>query len=289
VGNIFDRKQWEESNMLVTLKEICEPYLASGKSVGAFNVTTYADAQPVIDAAQARNAPVIVQVGAMATAYMDTGLWGKLLAEMARRASVPVCTHLDHAKNLDLIQQAIDAGFSSVMIDGSHLPYEDNVAITKETVRRALATGVSVEGEIGSVAYSGNDTIKGELSDPDTTARFVKDTGINAVAIAVGTLHRMERQGSRLDFDRISAIEAKVKIPLVIHGSSGLLDEEYYRMRETRVCKVNIGTALRMAFDEGLRKALANNPKNYVTTDILGIPMKSVYDAVTCKLELLGF
>lgn len=275
--------------MLVTLKEILDPYINKNAAVGAFNVTTYGDAQPVIDAAVKRNAPVIVQVGAMGTNYMDTGLWGILLCEMARRAPVPVCVHLDHAREVDYVQSAIDAGFSSVMIDGSQLPYEENVAITKEVVKRAQAKGVSVEGEIGSVAYSGTDAFKAELSDPDTTARFVKDTGVDAVAVAVGTLHRMERQGSHLDIPLLLAIQEKVDIPLVIHGSSGLLDEEFRRMCETHVCKVNVGTALRMAFNTGLRTALADNPDNYVITEVIGGAMKAVEDKVDEKLELLGF
>lgn len=275
--------------MLVTLKEILNPYIHKNAAVGAFNVTTYGDAQPVIDAAVKRNAPVIVQVGAMGTNYMDAGLWGKLLCEMARRASVPVCVHLDHARDVDYIQSAIDAGFSSVMIDGSQLPYEENVAITKEVVRRASMKGVSVEGEIGSVAYSGTDAFKAELSDPDTTARFVKDTGVDAVAVAAGTLHRMEKQGSHLDIPLLEAIQAKVDIPLVIHGSSGLLDEEFKAMCATHVCKVNIGTVLRMAFNEGLRKALADNPHNYVITELMSLPMQMVQAKVEEKLALLGF
>lgn len=275
--------------MLVTLKEILDPYINKNAAVGAFNATTYADAQPVIDAAVARNAPVIVQVGAMGTGYMDTGLWGKLLGEMARRASVPVCVHLDHARDVEYIQSAIDAGFSSVMIDGSQLPYDENVAVTKEVVRRASQKGVSVEGEIGSVAYKGTDAFKAELSDPDTTARFVADTGVDAVAVAVGTLHRMEKQGSHLDIPLLRAIQEKVSVPLVIHGSSGLLDEEFKAMCATHVCKVNIGTVLRMAFDKGLRRALADAPDNYVTTELLPVPMQYVRDKVDEKLALLGF
>lgn len=275
--------------MLVTLKEILPYYLNKKSAIGAFNVTTYADAQPVIVAAEKRNAPVIVQVGSMATNYMDINLWGKLLTEMAHKASVPVCIHLDHARSIEHIQYAIDAGFSSVMIDGSQLPYAENVALTKEVVYRASLKGISVEGEIGSVAYSGTDEFRSELSDPIITAQFVEDTGIDAVAVSVGTLHRMETQGSHINIPLLKSIEEKVNIPLVIHGSSGLLDEEFKAMCATHVCKVNIGTVLRMEFDRGLRQVLADNQTNYVTTELLPVAMSYVEKKVSEKLTLLGF
>lgn len=275
--------------MLVTLKELLEQYKTTDKAVGAFNVTTYCDAQPVITAAEKRNAPVIIQVGGFATRYMDLALWGPLLTTMAERSTVPVCVHLDHSKDVEECQRAIDAGFSSVMYDGSQLPYEENVRLSREVVRRAAEKGVSVEAEIGSVAYSGTTAFKAEASDPDTTARFVADTGIDAVAVAVGTLHRMEKQAAHLDFDLLRAIEDKVDIPLVIHGSSGLCDEDFKQMCASHVTKVNIGTALRMAFDQGLRTALRDHPESNVFTEIAHIPMEYVERKVLEKLALLGF
>lgn len=275
--------------MLTTLKEILLPYLTKSASVGAFNATMYADAKPIYSAAEKMNAPVIVQVGPMAFSFMDVGLWGLLLVEMAKQCKVPVCVHLDHARKLEHIQAAIDAGFSSVMIDGSQLPFDENVAITREVVKRASAKGISVEAEIGSVAYSGSDAYRSELSDPDTTARFVEATKIDAVAVAVGTLHRMEKQASHIDFDLLHAIEKKVEIPLVIHGSSGLLDEELTKMRDTHICKVNIGTILRMTFNNELRNSLAENPTNYVYTELMVKPMRAVEEVVISKLKLLGF
>ena len=275
--------------MLVTLKELLNQYKTTEKAIGAFNVTTYCDAKPVITAAEKKNAPVIVQVGGFATRYMDLELWGKLLVTMAQRSPVPVCIHLDHSKDIDECQRAIDAGFSSVMYDGSQLPYEENVRLSKEVVRRAALKGVSVEAEIGSVAYSGTDAYKAEASDPDTTARFVADTGIDAVAVAVGTLHRMEKQAAHLHLDLLHAIEATVDIPLVIPGSSGLCDEDFKQMCATHVTKVNIGTALRMAFDQGLRTALNEHPESNVFTEIAHIPMEYVERKVLEKLALLGF
>jgi len=190
---------------------------------------------------------------------------------------------------LDEIQAAIDAGFSSVMIDGSQLPYNENVALTREVVKRAVAKGISVEAEIGSVGYSGTNSFKRELSDPVMTEKFVEDTGIDAVAVSVGTLHRMEKQGTHIDFNLLHSIEKCVGIPLVIHGSSGLLEEEFVKLRTTHVCKVNIGTVLRITFDNALRKVLAENPSNYVYTELLMTPRNAVEEVVTSKLRLLGF
>lgn len=275
--------------MLIKLDELLNQYINKDAAVGAFNATTYADALPIITAAEKLDAPVIIQVGSMGTSFMDIDLWGKMLVTMAERSSVPVCVHLDHAYEMDDIQAAIDAGFSSVMIDGSQLSYEDNVAITREVVKRASLKGVSVEAEIGSVAYSGMDTFKSELSDPTITAKFVKETGINAVAVAVGTLHRMEKQGSNIDFKLLHEIQSVVDIPLVIHGSSGLIDGDIIKMRSTHICKVNIGTALRLAFNNSLREVLNDNPDNYVYTQLLKEPMRAVESLVVDKLKLLGF
>ena len=183
--------------------------------------------------------------------------------------------HLDHATKIDDIQKAIDAGFSSVMIDGSQLSYEKNVEITRNVVARAKKRGVSVEAEIGSVAYSGSASHRDVRSDPEETARFVNDSGIDAVAVAVGTLHRMDHQASHIDFDLLSRISQAVTIPLVhswIHRSCG---RGYRKMRNTAVCKVNIGTALRIAFSHSLRKTLNENPDDYVYSLLLAEAQES--------------
>lgn len=275
--------------MLITLQEILTPSLNNDFIIGAFNATCYGDAQPIITAAEKLNAPVIVQIGASATSYMDVGLWGKLLIEMANRSSIPVCVHFDHGKRIVDVQAALDAGFTGVMIDGSQLPYKENVELTQEVVKRAEKYGVGVEAEIGSVAYQDVEGISGILSDPETVEKFVNDTGVDAVAVAVGTLHRMAQKSSRIEFDRLQKIEELVKIPLVIHGSSGLIDEDLIRLRSTRVCKVNIGTALRLGFNNALRKALADNPSKYVLTELVDEPMLMIERLVTEKLSLLGF
>ncbi|MDX9864573.1 MAG: class II fructose-bisphosphate aldolase [Anaerolineaceae bacterium] len=275
--------------MLVTLKDLLNQYLEKDAIVGAFNATCFYDAKPIIRAAEKMNAPVIIGVSPLAAKTIELGEWSLLLRDIAEKSSIPICLHLDHGRRIEDVKKAVDVGFPSVMFDGSQLPYEENVAITKEVVEYAHPKGVSVEAEIGSVAYTGNEAVKAILSDPDVTANFVADTGIDAVAVAVGTLHQMKQQGARVDFDLIKKIEEKVSIPLVIHGASGLLNEEIIKLRSTRVCKMNIGTALRLAFNNSLRKSLDENQSNHNYTELLDAPMQAVEEVVLGKLELLGF
>lgn len=275
--------------MLITLKEILSPALYNNSIIGAFNATCYGDAQPIFTAAEKLHAPVIIQIGPSATSYMDIGLWGKILIEMASRATIPVCLHFDHGKRIIDVQSALDAGFTGVMIDGSQLTYKENVELTRKVVKRAEKYGVSVEAEIGSVAYHGVEGISSILSDPVTVENFVNDTGVDAVAVAVGTTHRMEKKSSHIDFDRLRSIEERIGTPLVIHGSSGLIDEDILKLRSTKVCKLNIGTALRMCFNNAFRKALEDNPSKYVLTELVTEPMLAVESLVSEKLRLLGF
>ncbi|MBG0786545.1 MAG: class II fructose-bisphosphate aldolase [Anaerolineaceae bacterium] len=275
--------------MLVTLKELLNQYLEKDAIVGAFNATCFYDAKPIIKAAEKKNAPVIIGISPLAAKTIELNQWSLLLSDVAEKSDIPICVHLDHGRQIEDVKKAVDVGFPSVMFDGSQLPYEENVAITKEVVAYAHPKGVSVEAEIGSVAYTGNDAVKSVLSDPDISANFVNDTQIDAVAVAVGTLHQMKQQSARVDFDLIKRIEEKVSIPLVIHGASGLLDEEIIKLRSTHVCKMNIGTALRMAFNNALRKSLDENKSNHNYTELLDAPMKAVEEVVLAKLELLGF
>lgn len=275
--------------MLVTLKELLPQYMNKDAAVGAFNLALFTDCQALIEAAEEMNAPIILQISPAVATFMDYDYWGMLAGEMARRSKVPVCVHLDHANKVEDIQRAIDAGFSSVMFDGSQLPFDENVRITRDIVARAKKKGVSVEAEIGSVAYNGLDTHKSELTDPKEAARFVEESGCDCVAVAVGTLHRMEAQQAHIQYDLLEQIQQEVKIPLVIHGSTGLVDEELIKMRKYHISKVNIGTALRLAFDRGLREELAAHPNDYIYLELLKRPLNDMKAITKNKMKLLGF
>ncbi|CAG7642440.1 putative fructose-bisphosphate aldolase [Paenibacillus solanacearum] len=276
--------------MLVTLKEMADRAAAEAYAVPAFNIFGYEDIAPVVQAAEAMNAPVILAANLVAVKHMPVPYLAPLMLRAAREASVPVCVHLDHGKDLAACVEAIEHGFSSVMYDGSQLPLEDNIRRTKEIADYAHAHGVSVEAEIGSVGYSDPSiAMKHMLSDPDEVDVFVRETGIDAVAISVGTVHRMESQAASIDFDLLQRIQDRVGIPLVIHGSSGVPDDQLRRLTTYRVAKINIGTALRMAFGRTLRDELERKPKEFDRIALFQQPMEAVREAALAKFALLGF
>lgn len=275
--------------MLVTLDELLPKYLEQDAAIGAFNLAVFPDIQVLIQAAEEMNAPVIMQLSPSVSEYMGYEYWGMVGREMAKRAAVPVVLHLDHANAAEPIWKALDAGYSSVMFDGSQLPFDDNVRITKEVVKRAETYGVSVEAEIGSVAYLGKSTHKDQLTDPREAAAFAELSGCSCLAVSVGTTHMMQTQTANINFNLLAEIQEEVKVPLVIHGSTGLPDDQLEKMRAYHVCKVNIGTALRIAFDKGLRAELAERPDDYIYMDLLKRPLNDEKQVVKEKMKLLGF
>ncbi|GGD79994.1 class II fructose-bisphosphate aldolase [Paenibacillus nasutitermitis] len=275
--------------MLADLRTIVDKAAASAYAVAAFNVFGYEDAYAVVQGAEQLGSPVILAANLNAIQHMPAPVIGPLLKCIAERASVPVCVHLDHGKDFDYVMQAIKYGFSSVMFDGSQLPFEDNVQQTREIAKAAHAFGVSIEAEIGSVGYSDPAVnMKHQLSDPVETASFVEQTGVDAVAVSVGTVHRMEAQSAAIDFARLEAIQSKVSIPLVIHGATGVPDEVLGKLVTMRVGKVNIGTALRRAFGRSLREEMERRPDEFDRIMLFQAPMDSVKEAAIQKMRLLG-
>lgn len=275
--------------MLVTLDELLPKYLDQDAAVGAFNLAVFPDLQVLIQAAEEMKAPVIMQLSPSVSEYMGYDYWGMVGREMAKRAAVPVVLHLDHANGVEPIWKALDAGYSSVMFDGSQLPFDENVRITREVVKRAETYGVSVEAEIGSVAYLGKNTHKDQLTDPREAAAFAQLSGCSCLAVSVGTTHMMQTQTADINYNLLAEIQAEVKVPLVIHGSTGLPNDQLEKIRAYHVCKVNIGTALRVAFDKGLRAELAERPGDYVYMDLLKRPLNDEKQVVKEKMKLLGF
>lgn len=275
--------------MLTTLDELLPKYMNADAAVGAFNLALFPDTKVLIEAAEEMDAPVILQISPVVAEFMGYDYWGMIGAEMARRSTAPVVLHLDHANRTEPIWKALDAGFSSVMFDGSQLPFSDNVRITKEVVKRAEGYGASVEAEIGSVAYLGKDSHKDQLTDPAEASAFAEASGCGCLAVSVGTTHMMRTQTANIQYGLLEEIQSVVKVPLVIHGSTGLPDDQLMRMRGYHVCKVNIGTALRVAFDKGLRAELKERPGDYIYIDLLKRPLEDEKAVVKKKMELLGW
>ncbi|MDR1766016.1 MAG: class II fructose-bisphosphate aldolase family protein [Lachnospiraceae bacterium] len=275
--------------MLATLKEVLPAYLEEDAAVGAFNLAIAPDIRVLVEAAESLGAPIIMQVGPAVAEFMGYNAWGELARELAADANVPVVMHLDHANKTEPIWKALDAGFSSVMFDGSQLPFRDNVRITREVVERAGRYGASVEAEIGSVAYLGKDTHKDALTDPEEAEAFALESGCDCLAVAVGTTHMMKTQTASIRFELLGEIAERVAVPLVIHGSTGLGDDQLQRLRATHVCKVNIGTALRVAFDGALRAELEARPREHIFLELVKRPLEAEKEVVLEKMRLLGW
>lgn len=276
--------------MLSPLKPLVTEAAKQQYAVPAFNVFGYEDAKAVIQAAEQMQAPVIIATNVGAIEHMPLRYLAPVLIQLASEASIPVCVHLDHGKDLDAVKEAIHYGFTSVMYDGSQLPLADNIRLTREIVQWAKPHGVSVEAEIGSVGYS-DPTIamKHEYSDPEEVAYFVNETGVDAVAVSVGTVHRMEVQEANIDFELLQQIEERVATPIVIHGSTGLSDDMLQRLVTHRVGKVNIGTALRLAFGRTLRQEIIDHPHVYDRIQLFQKPMQAIEKVAIDKYKHLGW
>lgn len=274
---------------LVTLREIMELY-PGDFAIGAFNVHTMEDVQAVKAAAEAQESPVILQVGAAVASYAGMKWIATLCRLAAAEASVPVTVHLDHGRTLEVMREALEAGFSSVMIDGSHLPFAENVRLTRETVELARRYGASVEGELGSIGGVEDDieSLEGRLTDPEQAAAFVEQTGVDALAVAIGNCHGLYKGPVRLDFDRLAAIRARVGAPLVLHGGSDIPDDLVRQAVVGGIRKFNIGTEVKLAFTGAIKEVIAAGGPSADPRDLLGPAREAVRELARHKIQLFG-
>lgn len=253
---------------LVTLKEVLQPALKDGYAVAGLVTLGWEDMRAYVAAAEAENVPVILQAGPSCREHTPLPVLGKMFTHLAESASVPVVAHLDHGYTAEECRVAIDSGFTSVMFDGSRTPLAQNIDDTAAIADMAHAAGVSCEGEIGFVGYSGGEGSAG--TDPEEAAQFARDTGVDAMAISVGNVHLQQDKEGGLDVERINAIEALTDVPLVIHGGSGVpVTQRQALARGSKICKFNIGTELRMAFGDAMRAAVNADPTRFDRVQIL--------------------
>lgn len=251
--------------MLVTLSEILELARATKTAVGSFNTPNLESIMAVIGAAEELKTPVIIMHAQVHEEMMPIDVIGPIMVELAKKAKVPVCVHLDHGETLDYAAKALNIGFTSVMFDGSALPYEENVANTKIVVKMAHGRGASVEGEIGVLGKRelgpGHEQIENQpeeiYTDPDMAADFVRDTGIDALACSFGTAHGIYLKKPRLDMTVLERVREKTDIPLVMHGGSGVSEEDYRKVIERGVCKINYYTYMAKAGGTGVEEKLS--------------------------------
>lgn len=253
---------------LVPLAQVLQPALANGYAVPGLVCLGWEDMRAYTLAAQAEQAPLILQAGPGCRSHTPLPVLAAMFRHLATSVDVPIVAHLDHAHSIDECKAALDAGFTSVMFDGSRLPLDENITQTAEVAALAHAAGASCEGEIGFVGYAAGEASQG--TDPEQAARFALETQVDAVAISIGNVHLQTNHSAGLDLARLTAIQNLTNIPLVIHGGSGVPpDQRADLAARSHICKFNIGTELRQVFGRSLRATLAAHPDRFDRIDIL--------------------
>ncbi len=298
---------------LVTSKEMFAKAIKGDYAIGAFNVNNMEIIQGIVEAAQKENSALILQVSAGARKYAKPAYLTKLVEAAIMDTDIDVCLHLDHGEDFEICKKCVDDGFTSVMFDGSKYPLEENIRLTKEVVEYAHARGVVVEAELGKLAGVEDDIKVDEKSatftDPEEAAYFVEQTGVDSLAIAIGTSHGAYKfKGDPyLDYDRLKRIHELIpNTPLVLHGASTVLPEfvdlcnqyggnipgaqgvpEEMILEATKygICKVNIDTDLRLAMTAQVRKTLAENPQEFDPRKYLGPARDAIRDMVQHKIK----
>jgi fructose-bisphosphate aldolase class II len=300
---------------LSTNKKLLNLAQKGGYAVGAFNMNNLEILQAIVSAGEAERSPAIIAVSEGAIQYAGLPFIVSMARTASEWASIPLSLHLDHGKDLEVIRSCVENGFTSVMIDGSHLPFQENIDITKKVVEMASPRGVSVEGELGrlkgieeKVSVSDQEAF---LTDPQAAEEFVKKTGVDSLAVAIGTSHGAYKfKGeSKLDFERLAEIGRRVDIPLVLHGASGvpkpilekaerfgaklpgakgIPDEAIQRAISLGICKINIDTDLRLSFVGAIREVLTTKPEEFDPRKIIGPGREAIKQTVQSKMRLFG-
>lgn len=262
-----------------------------GYAVGAFNAHTLDMIPPIVAAAEAERSPLILQFSPGALRFAGVHNVAALVKDLALRSELPIALHLDHGERFEQIVECIEAGFTSVMIDGSRLPFEDNIALTARVVEAAKVAAVTVEAELGHVGGVEDDVTAGERSqlytDPSLAAEFVRRTGVDCLAVAIGTAHGFYTWEPKLDFERLAQLRRLLSIPLVLHGASDLPDEQVRQAVRGGIQKINIATDLKAPWAEAVRRALAD-PAEIDPRKILAPANQAVREAVQRKMRLFG-
>lgn len=248
---------------LVTTKEMLQYAYSEGYAIGAFNTENMEMTQAIVAAAEVKKAPVIIQTTPGTLKYASLATFLANVRTLAEHTSVPVAMHLDHGNSYDLASRAYRAGYTSVMIDGSHESFEMNVALTRQVVQMCQAGGVPVEGELGRVGGKEDDLESDHCgyTDVKEAVHFVAATGVSALAVGVGTAHGIYTETPVLNLERITELKAAVPVPLVLHGASGLADEVVEECVKRGMSKVNYATELRIAFTNGVMGYMKEHPE----------------------------
>ncbi|AET70917.1 fructose-1,6-bisphosphate aldolase, class II [Desulfosporosinus orientis DSM 765] len=277
---------------LVSMIELLDKAQKGHYAVGAFNCNNMEIVQAIVAAAEAEKAPVIIQASQGAIKYAGVEYITVLTKLAAEKASVPIALHLDHGTSFAQVMQCARNGFSSVMIDGSKHPLEDNIALTNKVIEAVRPLGISVEAELGKIGGTEDDITVSErealFTDPEEAVYFVKSTQVDALAIAIGTAHGQYKGTPKLDFERLTQIRERVSTPLVLHGSSGVPEDALREAISRGICKVNIDTNIREAFVLAARKVLEEHPKEIDPRKMLGPAREAATQIIREKIQIFG-
>jgi fructose-bisphosphate aldolase class II len=271
------------------LTELLTAAAERGRGLGAFNVFSIEHAEAIVAGAETAGSAVVLQLSQNAVRYHGAlRPIGLATLAIARASRIPAAVHLDHADDLDLVDQAIELGFSSIMFDASRLPYAANVEATADVVRRGHRGGLAVEAELGEVGGKDGVHAPGARTRPGDARDFVAATGVDALAVAVGTSHAMAERRTVVDLDLISELRDAVPVPLVLHGSSGVSDDELRRAVRAGMTKINMATHLNHVFTDSVRATLAGKPELIDSRRYLGPARDAMAAEVARLLELLS-
>ena len=277
---------------LVSSKEILMKAQQEGYAVGAFNAENMEMVQAIVAAAEELSSPVIIQTTPGSLQYADTDMFFGMVNAEAKKAKVPVALHLDHGNSAELCAKAILSGYTSIMIDGSKLAFSENVALTKKVVEFAHAMGVPVEGELGTVGgkedtHEVKDSEK-SYTDPEEAKEFAEQTGVDFLAVGIGNAHGFYKGVPKLRFDILEKTQSLVSIPIVLHGASGIPDEDVKKSTGLGICKVNFATELRDAFTKGVKEYLEKNPEVFDPKKYDGAGREKVKELIKHKIQVLN-
>jgi len=279
--------------MLVSTKELYLKAQKEGYAVGAFNVSTLEAIKAIIKAAIRLKSPIVIETSEKEMNFIEPALVFDIVRELGDKLSIPIGLHLDHGKSLERVKEAIQAGYTSVHLDGSKLSFAENVSLTKEVVDFAKSKHITVEGELGQIPGSSEQhaekiTIeKDTLTDPDEAKKFVVETNIDILAVSLGNIHGVYSSEPNLDFTRLSQLK-EIGLPMSLHGGSGIPEEQVRRAISLGITKVNVNTELRMAYTNTLRAELDENPDEIVPYEFLPEEIEAIEDVVEQKIKLFG-
>lgn len=276
--------------MLTTTLKMLRDAQIGGYAIGAFNAENAEMVSAIVQAAEEMHSPVIIQTTPSTLKYLTPACFVGMVKAAAQTVSVPVALHLDHGASFSMAKDCIHSGYTSVMIDGSALPFEKNIQVTRQVVDYALNFGIPVEAELGKIGGKEDDVCAEQTAytDPQDAQEFVKNTGVSSLAIAIGTAHGIYTSPPVLDLERITAIRQVLEIPLVLHGASGLSDEVMREAVKKGINKINFATELRMAYSQGIKQTIQDSPSAFDPKVYGRKGIEQVKELVKKKIQVCG-